>query len=209
VLAQVRSVWTQLRKPARVLMLLDVSGSMGEPVGSAGATKLELAKRAAVRAMTQFAPTDEVGLWAFTTDLGGEEQIYRELEPVLPISQQRADLRKSIESLIPLNGTPLYAAIRAAVREMSTGLDSDKINAVVVLTDGRNEYPADTDLTGLVRELGGGSSETALRVFTIAYGEGADLETLRQISAASNAAAYDATRPESIDKVFTAVLSNF
>ena len=79
----------------------------------------------------------------------------------------------------------------------------------VVLTDGRNEYPADTDLTGLVRELGGGSSEAALRVFTIAYGEGADLETLRQISAASNAAAYDATRPESIDKVFTAVLSNF
>ncbi len=209
VLAGVRSVWTQLRKPARVLMLLDVSGSMGEPVADAGATKLELAKRAAVRAMSQFAPTDEVGLWAFTTDLGGEEQIYRELEPVLPISQQRADLRRSIEALIPLNGTPLYAAIRAAVRQMGSALDSEKINAVVVLTDGRNEYPADTDLTGLVRELGGGSSESTLRVFTIAYGEGADLETLRQISAASNAAAYDATRPESIDKVFTAVLSNF
>ena len=209
VLAQVRSAWTQLRKPARVLMLLDVSGSMGEPVPDAGGTKLELAKRAAVRAMTQFAPTDEVGLWAFTTDLGEDAQIYRELEPVLPISQQRADLRRSIEALVPLNGTPLYAAIRAAVREMGASLDSEKINAVVVLTDGRNEYPADTDLTGLVRELGGGSSEAALRVFTIAYGEGADLETLRQISAASNAAAYDATRPESIDKVFTAVLSNF
>ena len=209
VLAQVRSVWTQLRKPARVLMLLDVSGSMGEPVPSAGASKLDLAKSAAVRAMTQFAPTDEVGLWAFTTDLPPDDQIYRELEPVLPISRQRAELRESIEALTPLNGTPLYAAIRAAVREMGAGLDSDKINAVVVLTDGRNEYPADTDLTGLVRELGGGSSEATLRVFTIAYGEGADLETLRQISAASNAAAYDATRPESIDKVFTAVLSNF
>ena len=84
-----------------------------------------------------------------------------------------------------------------------------QMKTVVLLTDGRNEYPADTDLTGLIRELGGGSSETALRVFTIAYGEGADLATLRQISAASNAAAYDATRPESIDQVFTAVLSNF
>jgi Ca-activated chloride channel family protein len=209
VLAQVRSVWTQLRKPARVLMLLDVSGSMGEPVPSAGASKLDLAKSAAVRAMTQFAPTDEVGLWAFTTDLPPDDQIYRELEPVLPIARQRAELRESIEALTPLNGTPLYAAIRAAVREMGSSLDSEKINAVVVLTDGRNEYPADTDLTGLVRELGGGSSEATLRVFTIAYGEGADLETLRQISAASNAAAYDATRPESIDKVFTAVLSNF
>ena len=209
VLAQVRSVWTQLRKPARVLMLLDVSGSMGEPVPEAGASKLDLAKRAAIRAMTQFAPTDEVGLWAFTTDIGGDEQIYRELEPVEPIAQQRADLRKSIQSLTPLNGTPLYAAIRAAVSQMGSSLDTDKINAVVVLTDGRNEYPADTDLNGLTRQLGGGSSEASLRVFTIAYGQGADLETLRQISAASNAAAYDATRPESIDKVFTAVLSNF
>jgi Ca-activated chloride channel family protein len=128
---------------------------------------------------------------------------------VLPVSRQRTELKQSIQSLTPLNGTPLYAAIRAAVGKMGSSLDSDKINAVVVLTDGRNEYPADTDLTGLVRQLGGGSSESTLRVFTIAYGEGADLETLRQISAASNAAAYDATRPESIDKVFTAVLSNF
>jgi Ca-activated chloride channel family protein len=210
VLAKVRAAWTQLRKPARVLMLLDVSGSMGEPVPDAGASKLDLAKRAAVRAMTQFAPTDEVGLWAFTTDMGGDEDtIFRELEEVAPVAEQRQDLRRSIQALTPLNGTPLYAAIRAAVRDMGTSLDRDRINAVVVLTDGRNEYPADTDLSGLVRELGGGSSETALRVFTIAYGEGADLETLRQISAASNAAAYDATRPESIDKVFTAVLSNF
>ncbi len=208
VLAQVRSLWAQLRKPARVLVLLDVSGSMAEPVPDAGASKLELAKRAAVRAMSQFASTDEVGLWAFTTDMG-DGQIFRELEPVLPIKQQRADLRASIEALTPLNGTPLYAAIRAAVTDMGASLDGDRINAVVVLTDGRNEYAADTDLTGLVKQLGGGSAESALRVFTIAYGEGADLETLRQISAASNAAAYDATRPESIDKVFTAVLSNF
>ena len=208
VLAQVRSLWAQLRKPARVLMLLDVSGSMGEPVPEAGASKLDLAKRAAIRAMAQFAPTDEVGLWAFTTDMG-DGRIYRELEPVLPISRQRSDLRQSIQALTPLNGTPLYAAIRAAVADMGSSLDGDKINAVVVLTDGRNEYPADTDLTGLVEQLGGGGSEAALRVFTIAYGQGADLDTLRQISAASNAAAYDATRPESIDKVFTAVLSNF
>jgi Ca-activated chloride channel family protein len=208
VLDRVRSLWAQLRKPARVLMLLDVSGSMGEPVPEAGTSKLELAKKAAIRAMAQFAPTDEVGLWAFTTDMG-DGQIHRELEPVAPISQQKAQLRKAIDSLVPLNGTPLYAAIREAVTDMGAGLDSNKINAVVVLTDGRNEYPDDTDLPGLVKQLGGGSSETALRVFTIAYGGGADLETLRQISAASNAAAYDATRPESIDKVFTAVLSNF
>ncbi len=79
----------------------------------------------------------------------------------------------------------------------------------MVLTDGRNEYTPDNDLDGLVDQLGGGGSESTLRVFSIAYGEGADLGTLQQISEASNAAAYDATDPQNIDKVFTAVLSNF
>ena len=33
VLAAVRSAWTELRKPARVLLVLDVSGSMGQSAG--------------------------------------------------------------------------------------------------------------------------------------------------------------------------------
>jgi Ca-activated chloride channel family protein len=49
----------------------------------------------------------------------------------------------------------------------------------------------------------------AVRVFTIAYGDTADLPTLRRIAEASRGAAYDASDPDSIDKVFTAVISNF
>ena len=48
-----------------------------------------------------------------------------------------------------------------------------------------------------------------VRVFTIAYGEDADLDVLREIAEATNAAAYDASDPASITKVFTAVISNF
>ena len=209
VLAGVRATWADVRKRARVLLLLDVSGSMGAQVGSAGATKLELAKKAALSALDQFAATDEVGVWAFTTDLPTESRIYAELVPVAPVGTQRNKIASAVKNLIPLAGTPLYAATRAAAADMNAHLDPDKINAVVVLTDGKNEYTGDTDLKGLVRELGNGTSETALRVFTIAYGDGADLDTLRTISEASNAAAYDATNPASITKVFTAVLSNF
>ncbi|HET7689055.1 MAG TPA: substrate-binding and VWA domain-containing protein [Nocardioidaceae bacterium] len=206
VLDAVRAVWTELRKEARVLILLDVSGSMGQPAG--GGTKLELAKEAAVRALSQFAARDQVGLWAFTTDLNTASGIYAELVPVAPISQNKTRIERSVENLTPLNGTPLYAAIRAGVEEMGRTFDSSKINAVVVLTDGQNEYPPDDNLQSLIRELDGGG-ESTLRVFSIAYGEGADLETLKKISEASRAAAYDATNPANIDRVFTAVLSNF
>ncbi len=48
-----------------------------------------------------------------------------------------------------------------------------------------------------------------MRVFTIGYGADADLATLRAIAEASNAALYNATDPTTIDKVFTAVVSNF
>ena len=46
-------------------------------------------------------------------------------------------------------------------------------------------------------------------MFPIAYGEDADLSTLRRIAEASTAAVYDASDPTSIDKVFAAVVSNF
>ena len=48
-----------------------------------------------------------------------------------------------------------------------------------------------------------------MRVFPIGYGKDADLTALGSIAAAARGAAYDASDPASIDKVFTAVLSNF
>jgi Ca-activated chloride channel family protein len=207
VLAGVRSTWEQVRKRARVLLLMDVSGSMGEAVPSAGASRLQLAQRAALNAAGQFSDTDEVGLWAFTTDL--PSGVYAELVPVQRLGPQRQDLREAIEGLTPLAGTPLYAATRRAVDQMRLGADPSKINAVVLLTDGRNEYPDDTDVDGLVRQLAGASVESGIRVFSIAYGDQADLTTLRRISEASRAAVYDATNAANIDKIFTAVIANF
>ena len=64
VLAAVRAAWTELRKPARVLLVLDVSGSMAASAGG-GKTRLELAQAAAVNGLAQLSDTDQVGLWTF------------------------------------------------------------------------------------------------------------------------------------------------
>ena len=94
-------------------------------------------------------------------------------------------------------------------RLSATGAGDDTINAIVVMTDGKNEYPDDNDLDGLVRQLGDQAFEDGIRVFTIAYGQDSDLDTVKRISEASRAAAYDATDPRTINAVFTNVLSNF
>ena len=208
VLDLIQRSWLENRKRARVLLVIDVSGSMGQSVPKSGTTKLELAKRAAIKALDQFAKDDQVGLWVFSSDFPGGKP-YEELLPAAPLGPQLARMKSGISALTPLQGTALYASIRAAQRVMRTGYDATRINAVVILTDGKNEYPADTDLDGLLSELQAGGEDVAIRVFPIAYGEDADLRVLRRIAEAARAAAYDSADPASIDKVFTAVVSNF
>ncbi len=207
VLSQVRSIWAEVRKRARVLIVLDVSGSMGADAGT-GQSKLELAKTAASSALGQLVDTDQVGLWSFTTNMPTPSVITDELVPVGPLSQTRDPIKNAIAALTPLNGTPLYAATKLAVAQMNATADPNSINAVVLLTDGKNEY-TDDDLAGLVSRLSSSAQENGVRVFSIAYGQDADLGPLQQISEASRAAAYDARNPASINKVFANVLSNF
>jgi Ca-activated chloride channel family protein len=148
-------------------------------------------------------------LWIFSSDFGANHSPFIELIPIRPVHDILAQMRNKISSLIPEEGTALYATIRAANRKMEAGFDPERINAIVLLTDGRNEYPPDVDLGGLVRQLQSEGEERAVRVFPIAYGEDADLRTLTRIAEASRAAAYNASDPATIDKVFTAVVSNF
>jgi Ca-activated chloride channel family protein len=99
---------------------------------------------------------------------------------------------------------------------MLDSYDPAKINAVVFLTDGVNDDgnlgDDDDEFDALIAQLRSGSegaSSRPVRVFTISYGDGADVVTLRAIAQATAAAHYDASNPATIQQVFTAVISNF
>jgi Ca-activated chloride channel family protein len=219
VLVQLLDDWQDQRKSARVLLLMDVSGSMGNLADPAtGATKLDLAKQATVTALDEFNDDDEVGLWVFSTDLAGTEgpEQYLELVPTARIGDVREQLKARIRDLVPLNGTPLYAATEASYDEMLATYDAARINAVVLLSDGVNDDGEPDDdreqLDDLLDDLSAGAEGQqgqAVRVFPISYGEDADLATLRRIAEASQAALYESSDPRSINKVLVAVISNF
>jgi Ca-activated chloride channel homolog len=206
--ARVLSTWDSQRKRARVLLVMDISGSMSDLTGT-GRSKLDLAKQAAKQAIGLFAPDDQVGLWTFSTEQVAGGRPYTERVPIAPVSQSAAQMRTVIDQLHAEGGTALYATTRAATQAMLASSDPARINAVVVLTDGQNEYPRDNDLTGLLRDLDASHLENSVRVFTIAYGDQADLATLQKIASSSRAAAYDARDPATITKVLTNVISNF
>ena len=213
VLVNVIQKWGEQRKGARVLLVIDVSGSMGEDAGN-GSTKLDLAKQAAIAALDQFKPDDQVGLRIFSTGINPQGQDTDELDlvPIGPVASQKETLATKIRSLIPTQGTPLYTVAQNSYQLMKSTFDGSRINAVVLLTDGKNEDSRNDNLNGLLNNLRAGSegvSSSPVRLFTIGYGKDADLATLKRMAEATNAAAYDASDPQTINKVFTAVVSNF
>ncbi len=216
VLARLLDDWQDQRKPARVVLLMDVSGSMGEVADpETGATKLDLAKQATIAALDDFNDDDEVGLRVFTTNLPDGKDVLTLVEPGR-VGDVREELQRKIRDLVPLEGTPLYRATQEAYEALVGTYDPTRINAVVLLSDGVNDdgEPDDDreELQSLLDSLSAeseGQQGQAVRVFPISYGSGADLATLRRIAEASQAAVYDSSDPRSITKVFIAVVSNF
>ncbi len=212
------NAWANQRKGARVMLVLDVSGSMGDPADpedTNGPTKLDLAKEALIDGLDDFKADDLVGLSTFTSDADGKPEI-TELNAVAPIGTFREELIRKVNSLMPLRGTPLYDVISDSYGAMLDGYDPTLINAVVVLTDGMNDdgNPADDrqqfkELISKVKLNSEGESAKPVRIFTIAYGTGSDPKELRQVAEASNATAYEAGDATTINKVFQAVVSNF
>lgn len=208
VISAMLETWGELRKPAKVLIVVDRSGSMKEPVPGTGKTKGDLAKAAVTESLGDFRGHDQVGLWEFSARLSGEQD-WRELVPVGPMDvSRRQSLRTALVRLTLSGGTGLYNTTAAAYDKMRAGREEDSINAVVVLTDGQNERQGGLDLDTLLRKLAAKDGE-AVRVFTIGYGANADQNVLRQIAQAADGAAYDSSNAGSIREVFQEVISNF
>ena len=210
--------WSTQRKSARVLLVIDVSGSMKDRASTDSTeTKLDLAKRAAIDSLDQFKPDDQVGLRVFSTDMGPQNDgFFLDLVPIAPVSTNLQQLKTQIDGLIPTRGTPLYAVTGRSFDQMVTQYDPSRINAVVLLTDGRNDDGEQSDddqqLQTVLADLTAksqGENGLPVRLFTIGYGGDADLGVLRELAEATNGASYDASDPKSITKVFTAVVSNF
>ncbi|MGL5859477.1 MAG: substrate-binding and VWA domain-containing protein [Angustibacter sp.] len=206
--------WNQLRKTANVLSLVDVSGSMAERLPGSPTTRLAAAQAAAISSLDLFTDQDEVGLWSFSGGRRGVQD-YQELVPIGPMSQaldgqpRRQALAVALKGLRARGDTGLYNSTAAAYQAVLDRYRDDRINAVVVLTDGRNDAQSGLSLEDVLDLVGKQSGGRSARIITIAYGPDADQEALAKIAAASRGASYVAATPEDIPKVYASALSNF
>ena len=197
VLNRVKAAWREDRKPANVVLVLDTSGSMNVE------NRLENAKEGLAAFLGEVSPNDRVGLDRFS------DRIER-VVPLRPVRENRSRLRSSLRELHAGGGAAVYDATADAVEAVAALRDRNRINAVVVLTDGE-----DTDSSLAVEQLVQrlsveGEAEGRVRVFTIAYGaEAAGAEdALRRIAEASDGQAYTGTTAD-IRAVYRSISSFF
>jgi Ca-activated chloride channel family protein len=175
VLEKLLASWQDTKKASDVIVVFDTSGSMnGKPLAEA--------KAGAKAFLGTLHDRDEASLVFFST----------KVQPMIgpqPIADGRKDFEARIDAQIAVGQTALYDAIAKAydTAKLRAERAPAKIHAVVVMTDGRDEGSALT-LAALEKRFGRPSAEaeeSEVKVFTIAYGDQADLATLAKIAEAA------------------------
>ena len=138
---EILRAWGVLTLRSRMLAVIDVSGSMEEPAES-GLRRIDIFQQAAVGAMEKFSGEVELGVWIFSTARNGDLD-YEDLAPIAPLAdlahkQQIAGIIQSLPDRLG-GATGLYDATLAAVKRVRESYDPEKVNSVLLITDGKNE----------------------------------------------------------------------
>lgn len=240
-LDKVLTAWSAVRKPANVLFVVDTSGSMKfgvtatdvqkqscepelkkrDPETAYCPSKIELIKKYRGEIVNGFTDSDRLGLWNFSTAGAagtgpGCRGDHCELSALSPLNEvKRQEIADKIRALPAEGGTGLFDTVDQAVTVMRQQIDKKAINAVVLLTDGRNDKSTGLTLDQLLDRVKVTAGAEPVRVFTIAYGFASDEDTrgreeLKKIAEATAAGAYEAKDPSTIaDDLVAAITSNF
>ncbi|WP_166355504.1 substrate-binding and VWA domain-containing protein [Phytoactinopolyspora limicola] len=206
--------WAALSLEMRMLAVIDVSGSMWETDGGEE-TRIELVRDANLAALELIPPTGELGLWVFSTEEDPPNH-WRELVDIGPLTEEVGDGTRRdalTEQTLGLpdsevrGWTALYDTMWAAYQEVRDGYDPNKVNSVVLLTDGTDERAPDMapgmDLDTLLTQLQAQHDPARpILLITIGIGPEADMDALRQISEVTGSTAYQAEDPADIQEIF-------
>jgi len=167
-----------------MILAIDRSGSMA---GAGQASKIEMAKEAAIRAVELMTERDQVGVVTF--DSAGSWAV-----PMTPLTDKQAVIQK-IASIRAGGGTDIYPALKMGYKALDDS--GAALKHVVLLSDG---ITGDAAFQQLIK----GSYDSQQTTLTsIAVGGDADRFTMRQFAQWGGGRYYLVTDPHAIPQVFT------
>jgi Ca-activated chloride channel family protein len=195
VIKGVEDLWRQTKKPVDLVVVMDISGSMrGDKITSARSSLLQFVNKLDER--------DRLRIDLFNDQIAT-------LTPLTPIGPKRQQVLDSVSGIFEQNDTSLYDAILKAYGDLQVEGDPNHIRAIVVLSDG-DDTVSNATLAQVIQQIQASEGEggNAIKVFTIAFGEDADSDILKQIAEPSGGRQYNSS-PETIQKIYDEISTFF
>jgi len=166
------------------VFVADTSGSMdGEPINQL--------KESLINAGQYIDSDNSIGLVSFNTD------VYIDLPIAKFDLNQRSYFNGAVENLVCLGGTATYNGITVAANMLVEAKEADPNTKLVLflLSDGEKNQGYDlTDVEDILKEY-------QIPVYSIAYGEEANMEELNAVSSVNEATVIDADSDDVIYKL--------
>jgi Mg-chelatase subunit ChlD len=174
----------QRRPTLTMIFIIDHSGSMSELSG--GATKLDLAKEAAIRSVELLQPSDRVGVIAF-------DDMATWVVPITELSDP-SEIQAAIGTIRIGGGTDILAGLQAMAAEIPN--DDSLSKHVILLTDGGANPAGIPELVAKMNE------EYGVTLTTVGVGRDA-APFLPELAELGGGRYHFAADPSSIPSIFT------
>jgi Ca-activated chloride channel family protein len=195
VMESILALWPRVKKPSRVVLVVDVSGSMQKD------QRLVKAQKAAQELVSRMGDRDVISLMAFSDKARWVRQ------DVKMNDAGKKELNEAIGNLFPGGQTALYDSVSQAWKYLLEKPAPEVISAVVVLTDGEDNR-SNLKLNDLLEKIKTDFERSSMRVFTIAYGGEANYDELKKIAEATQAKSYKG-EPKTIHEVLRDIATFF
>lgn len=203
--------WATLSAAARMVVALDVSGSMEQAVPGTDATRMQIAVATVAEALRLLRPNTQLAFWEFSTERDGKLP-YKQLAPWQPMLRHVAEgLPDKLGKMIsgPAGSTGLFDTTLAAVKELQRGWDPAQLNLVLIVTDGKNEYPAGLTKRQAIKQLRKVvAPERPTRVIFVGLGTEVDNKELTDIAKATGGQVHLSPDVKQVRELFFTILRN-
>jgi uncharacterized protein YegL len=206
-LKRVRAIWIEgllelsLHQAARMDLHLREQPDALENPWRFQVQELDGARKGMELFVDQISNQDRLGITIFSN----EAQV---ITPLADLGPMRPDVQKRIDGIYADGGTRLFDTINEQVEALQKDT-SKNIRAVVVLTDGQDNvsHLSQDQLTNNISSTGENAGK-GIKVFTIAYGSDADIDSLTKIATATGGQEYTGN-PQNIREVYQQISEFF
>ena len=114
-----------------------------------------------------------------------------------------------VSGIVEGGGTRLYDTVQEAYKSLENKGDESHIRSIVVLSDGQ-DTESSLSIDDVINQIGATGEEagSSIKLFTIAFGDDADKDILKQIAESTGGKQYD-SNPETINKVYGEIATFF